>query len=278
MRFGAHVPTRGRPSNAVDYALAIGADAFQIFVGNPRAWAPPPIRPDLAEEFVERRGAEDIGGVFVHSSYLVNIASPNPEFLARSVALAGAELGAAAALGADGLVVHAGAGGRGDRSEAVARAARSAVAIAEAAGGPQVLLELTAGGIGTVASTIPQAAELFDAAGGHPRLGLCLDTCHLFAAGYALDDPDGVRACLAELGAMGLAHRLRLVHGNDAREPRGSRRDRHADPGRGWIGEEGFRFLLAEPLLRDLSVLAEVPGREDHHRRVVTDLRRLAGG
>jgi deoxyribonuclease-4 len=278
MRFGAHLPTRGRPSNAVDYALAIGADAFQIFVGNPRAWAPPPVRPDLAEEFVQRRAAAAIGGVFVHSSYLVNIASPNPDFLARSVHLAGMELIAAAALGADGLVVHAGAGGHGGRSDAVQRAASSAVAVAKSADGPQVLLELTAGGTGTVASTIPEAQELLDAAGGHPRLGLCLDLCHLFAAGYALDDPDGVRACLHEVRALGLGDRLRLVHGNDAQEPRGSRRDRHADPGRGRIGEIGFRALLADPLLRDLPVLAEVPGKEDEHRRVVADLRRLAGG
>jgi deoxyribonuclease IV len=277
MRFGAHVPTRGRPSNAVDYARAIGADAFQVFVGNPRAWAPPPIRPDLAQEFRERRADTGIGAVFIHSSYLVNIASPNPDFLRRSVSLARAELAAAEALGADGLVVHAGAGGRGERSAAVHRAAASAVAVAEESDGPPVLLELTAGGAGTVASTIPQAAEFLDAAGGHPRVGVCLDTCHLFAAGYALDREGGARACLDEVRSLGLAGRVRLVHANDARDPRGSRRDRHTDPGRGHIGEAGFRAVLADPALHDLAVLAEVPGREEDHRRVVADLRRLAG-
>jgi deoxyribonuclease IV len=135
MNVGAHVPTRGRPANAIDYAEAIGADTFQIFVGNPRAWAPPPISPELIEEFRERRGRSKIGPVFVHSSYLVNIASPNPEFLARSVELSGSELRAAADLGADGLVVHSGAGGRGERSGAVRRAAASAQAIAGAEDG-----------------------------------------------------------------------------------------------------------------------------------------------
>jgi deoxyribonuclease IV len=277
MNVGAHVPTRGRPAYAIDYAEAIGADAFQIFVGNPRAWAPPPTRPELAEEFRERRGRSQVGPVFVHSSYLVNIASPNPEFQARSVDLAGSELRAAADLGADGLVIHAGAGGRGERSAAVQRAAVAAQTIAGADHGPPVLLELTAGGAGTVASTIPQAAELLDAADGHPRLGLCLDTCHLFAAGYGLDDQEGVAALLAELRSHGLADRLRLIHANDARDARGSRRDRHADPGRGLIGETGLARLLGDPSLRGLAALAEVPGSQDDHRRVVGDLRRIAG-
>ena len=277
MNFGLHVPTRGRPAYAVEYAEATQADTFQIFVGNPRAWAPPPTRPELADEFRERRGRSPIGPVFVHSSYLVNIASPNPEFLARSIELAGSELRAAADLGADGLVVHAGAGGRGERTEAVQRAAASAQAIAGAEDGPPVLLELTAGGAGTVASTIPQAAELLDAADGHPRLGLCLDTCHLFAAGYGLDDPEGVTGLRAELRSHGLANRVRLIHANDARDARGSRRDRHADPGRGRIGETGLARLLGHPSLRALAALAEVPGSQDDHRRVVADLRRLAG-
>ena len=277
MNFGLHVPTRGRPAYAVEYAEAMQGDTFQIFVGNPRAWAPPPTRPELADEFRERRGRSPIGPVFVHSSYLVNIASPNPEFLARSIELAGSELRAAADLGADGLVVHAGAGARGERTEALQRAAASAQAIAGAEDGPPVLLELTAGGAGTVASTIPQAAELLDAAHGHPRLGLCLDTCHLFAAGYGLDDPEGVTGLLAELRSHGLANRIRLIHANDARDARGSRRDRHADPGRGRIGETGLARLLGHPALRGLAALAEVPGSQDDHRRVVADLRRLAG-
>jgi deoxyribonuclease-4 len=280
MNIGAHVPTRGRPGGAVEYALAIGADAFQIFVGNPRAWAPPPVRPDLAAEFRERRREARIEAVFVHASYLVNIASPNPAFLERSVELARRELEAAAALGANGLVVHAGAGGPGERTAAVHRAAASAAAIAddEDEDGPAVLLELTAGGAGTVASTVPQAGELLEAADGHPRLGICLDTCHLFAAGYAMDREEGVAACLGELHAAGLDARLELVHANDARDPRGSRRDRHADPGRGHIGEVGFTALFRHPSLRDRTVLAEVPGKEREHARVVADLRRLAGG
>ena len=278
MRFGAHVPTRGRPAFAVEYALSIGADAFQIFVSNPRAWAPPPpLRADAILEFQEARDAAGVGPVFAHSSYLVNIASPDPAFRRRSVDLARFELDAVAALGVDGLVVHAGAGGSGERPAAVERAARSVVDILGPGGGPDVVLELTAGGAGTVASTIPQAAELLDAVGRHPRAGLCLDTCHLFAAGAPLDTPEGAARALDGLRRHGLARRLRLVHGNDARDPCGSRRDRHTHPGEGFIGETGFRAILADPAVRRCPVLVETRGHEEEHRRDVATLRRLAG-
>lgn len=274
MRFGAHVPTRGRLARAVDYAEAIGADAIQIFASNPRAWSPPSLRHSAVDEFRERLDRSSVEAVFVHSTYLINVASPDPAFHRRSIHLAIAELGAAAAIGADGLVVHAGAGGAGEREEAVARAAEAVREMASL-GGPPVLLELTAGGAGAVASTIPEAAELL-AAVDHQRVGLCLDTCHLFAAGYPLDDPDLARTPLDELRDIGLAGRLGLVHGNDARAPRGSRLDRHEHPGLGMIGEAGFRALLADPLLREATVLVETKGHEGEHGRDVAALRRLA--
>jgi deoxyribonuclease-4 len=277
MRLGAHVPTRGRPAGAVDSAQAIGADAFQFFASNPRAWAPPPVRPEAADEFRRRRAASGLGPAFVHSSYLVNVASPDRGFRERSVELASRELEAAAALDVEGLVVHAGAGGAGERPAAVRRAAASVRAIAEALGGdgPEVLLELTAGGAGTVASTLAEAAELLDAV-DHPRVALCLDTCHLFAAGAPLDTAEGVTSTFDQLRSLGLDVVLRLVHANDARDPRGSRRDRHDHPGLGLIGEEGFRAILADPAVREAAALVETRGGEEEHRRDVDTLRRLA--
>jgi deoxyribonuclease IV len=274
MRVGAHVPTRGRLARAVDYAEAIGADAFQLFVSNPRAWSPPSLRHAAVDEFHERLGRSPVEAVFVHSTYLINVASPDPAFHRRSIELALAELGAAAAIGADGLVIHAGAGGAGERAEAVARTAEAVRAVASL-GGPPVLLELTAGGAGAVASTIPQAAELL-AAVDEPRVGLCLDTCHLVAAGYPLDDPAEAAGPFDELRELGLAERLGLVHGNDARDPRGSRLDRHEHPGRGTIGEAGFRAVLADPLLREATVLVETRGHEEEHAADVAALRGLA--
>jgi deoxyribonuclease-4 len=278
MWFGAHVPTRGRPAYAVEYALGIGADAFQIFASNPRAWAPPPpLQPDAVRDFREARLAARVGPAFAHSSYLVNIASPDEGFRRRSVDLARRELDAVAELGADGLVVHAGAGGPGERPVALERAARSVLAMVDDGPGPEVVLELTAGGAGTVASTIPEAAELFEALGRHTRVSLCLDTCHLFAAGEPLDDPDGVAATLDRLRRHRLARRLRLVHANDARDPRGSRRDRHTHPGQGFIGEAGFRAILADRAVRRCAVLVETRGGPQEHGADVATLRRLAG-
>ncbi|MGH2652134.1 MAG: TIM barrel protein, partial [Actinomycetota bacterium] len=179
MRFGAHVPTRGHPARALEAALEIGGEALQIFISNPRGWAPPTVTTESAREFRERRAETGLGPVFVHASYLVNIASPRDEFRTRAVDLARRELGAAAAIGADGFVVHAGSGGTESREAALERAVASCHSILAATDGPELLLELTAGGAGSVASTIPQAAELLDALGRHPRIALCLDTCHL---------------------------------------------------------------------------------------------------
>lgn len=276
MRVGAHVPTRGHPANAAEYAVAAGCQAFQIFVSNPRGWAPPRLDRRAAREFAARRAELRLGPVFVHSTYLVNIASPDPVFVRRSVDLARRELEAAALLGADGLVVHAGSGGPGEWQASVARAAASVRAIA-GPDGPEVVLELTAGGAGTVASTIPQAAELLAAVGPHPGVALCLDTCHLFAAGAPLDTPAGARRTLALLRRHRLTRRLRVVHANDARDPRGSRRDRHEHPGKGFIGDAGLRAVLADPAVRRSAVLVETPGDLESHRRDVDRLRRLAG-
>jgi deoxyribonuclease-4 len=276
MRFGAHVPTRGRLSRAVDYATAVGAQTIQLFISNPRGWAPPNHDPDEVEEFRERREAAGVGPVFVHSSYLINIASPDDGFLRRSAILASRELDAAGEIGADGLIVHAGAGGARAGPDALARAAASILAIRGDGEGPAVVIELTAGGGGSVAATIPQAAALLEAV-GVPDVGLCLDTCHLFAAGYPLDTPEGASRPFVELRSLGLADRLRAVHANDARDPCGSRRDRHTHVGTGHIGEAGFAAVLADPLVRDLPFLIETPGHEEEDLRNLAALRRLAG-
>src|SRR5205807_2763671 len=122
-----------------------------------------------------------------------------------------------------------------------------------------LIVELMAGTMGSVATTIPEAARLFEAV-DHERLRLCLDTCHLFAGGYELDTPEGVRRCFAELRKHGLTRRLVLVHANEAKLPRGSRRDRHENVAKGFIGREGFRAILADPAVRRCAVVCETPG------------------
>jgi deoxyribonuclease-4 len=275
-RIGAHVPTRGGLFGAVDSAHACSAEAAQIWGSNPRAWAEPTVAEERREAFRRAWAEASIGPLFLHAPYVVNVASPNPEFRARSISLARATARLADVIGAAGGVVHAGSAGAGRvRARAVHLAAGSLRSIAEEADETRVLVELTAGGTGSVASTFPQARELFDAA-DHPRLALCVDTCHLFATGYHLDSPEGVLRTFAALRRAGLAAKLRLVHANDSKFARGLRRDSHTHIGQGHIGEVGFRAILAQPAVRRCVVVCETPGRLEATARNVSTLRRLA--
>lgn len=278
MRIGAHIPTRGRGlPGAIEAARACGAEAVQVWASNPRGWAPPRVPEESAREFARRWREARIGPLFFHAPYMVNVASPSADFRRRSVELARATVELAEAVGAEGVVVHAGAAGaRTERRRALELAAASLLAVAEAARRTDLLVELTAGGAGTVAATLPEARELLEAAGGHPRLGLCLDTCHLFAAGYPLDDPAGVAGTFDELRSLRLAGRVRLVHANDSKFPRGRRQDRHTHIGEGHIGEAGFRAILADPTVRRCPLVVETPGRLEDHARNIATLRRLA--
>lgn len=274
MRIGAHVPTRGGLLTAIEAAKDCGAEAVQVFISNPRGWAAPRITHQQADEFREAWRGSGLGPLFVHAPYLVNIASPNPGFLTRSVDLARASVATCSAIGADGFVVHAGSGGDAEPREAFEHAAATLRAAA-GEGDTRVVVELTAGTAGSVAATFPEAALLFEAV-GDPRLALCADTCHLFAAGYELDGEAGVAACFDEMRATGLAERLLMVHANDAKGERGSHRDRHEHVGEGNIGVEGFMAILRRPEVQDVALVVETPGDLTDHARNIATLRRLA--
>jgi deoxyribonuclease-4 len=273
VRIGAHVRTPGGLRTAAAEAMAVGAEVVQLFLSNPRSWSGP--RVETAERFGAAWREEGVGPFYVHAPYLVNIASPNPGFHARSLELVARSVAACEVAGAAGFVVHAGAGGTGEPREARARAAallRSALEVVESS---RLIVELMAGTAGAVASTFEEARALFDEVDDE-RLALCIDTCHLFAAGYGLDEPEGVAACFDELHGNGLADRLVLVHANDAKGERGSRRDRHERIGEGRIGLDGFAAILRRPELADLDLVLETPA--DREQRIVEleTLRRLA--
>jgi deoxyribonuclease-4 len=273
VRIGAHVRTPGGLRTAVENARAVGAEAAQLFISNPRAWSGP--RPETAERFGAEWREGGVGPLFVHAPYLVNIASPNPEFVVKSLELCRRSVVACGIAGADGFVVHAGSGGPGERNDALERAAATLRLILEETEGTNVLVELMASTAGAVASTWPEAARLFDLV-GDARLRLCGDTCHLFVTGYGLDEPSGVEACFEELRTSGLADRLALIHANDAKFPRGSRRDRHESIGEGAIGLEGFRAILSQPEVAEISVIVETPHGGEAHRRDVERLRSVS--
>jgi deoxyribonuclease-4 len=273
VRVGAHLRTPGGLRTAVESARSVGADAAQLFISNPRAWSGP--RLETAEKFGAEWRAGRIGPLFVHAPYLVNIASPNPEFLGKSLELCQKSVRACGVIEATGFVVHAGAGGPGERAQPLERAAAVLQAILSATpDSTRLLVELMPGTAGAVASTITEAAELFRAVDDE-RLGLVLDTCHLFVTGYGLDTPAGVQALFDELHSTNLAERLRLVHMNDAKNERGSRRDRHEVVGEGSIGLDGFAAIVNRPEVREISVVVETPASGDVRRAELDRIRSL---
>lgn len=272
MRVGAHL--RSGLRTAIGSAREVGADAVQLFISNPRAWAGP--RLETAKAFGADWRQARVGPLFVHAPYLVNIASPNPEFVSKSIELCRRSVAACGVLRAGGFVVHAGAGGTGEHAEALERAATVLKAtLLETPDETSLLVELMAGTSGAVASTLGEAQILFEAVDDE-RLGLVLDTCHLFATGYALDRAEGVDACFDELARVGLTDRLALIHMNDAKFEQGSKRDRHEVVGEGRIGLEGFAAILRRREVADLSVVVETPSSGDRRRKELETIRSLA--
>jgi deoxyribonuclease-4 len=236
-------------------------------VANPRAWALPAPNNAAADAF--RAAAVDQGRpVYVHSPYLINLGSPTAETASRSVTALAHSLATGARIGARGIVVHTGSAvDPGQRPTALRQVAASLLPMLDTlpVDAPDVLLEPTAGQGGSLCGQVAELEPYLDALGWHPRVGVCLDTCHVFAAGHDLSVPGGVSALLADLDRTIGLHRLRLVHANDAKDPCGSHRDRHENIGAGRIGLDPFRELLAHPAVQNLSVIIETPGRKEGH-------------
>ncbi len=276
MILGAHVRRRQTGiEGAIEEAGLRGADCLQIFVSNPRAWAAPPYDGPQIERFRDALAASGLQPCVAHLSYVGNVASWDATTLRRTRELLVGTVQACDALGVDLLVVHAGAGGPQDREAAMAAAAESFRLAVGEADRTRVLVELMAGTGGAVAS-IPSEAEELCTAVDDERLGICLDTAHLFAAGVPLDVADGVEGLAEELRARALDQRLALVHANDSVFERGARRDRHADIGDGKIGEPGWRAMVNDPVLGSVPWMLETPGDADRQRADITHLRHLA--
>ncbi|HEX5938022.1 MAG TPA: deoxyribonuclease IV [Actinomycetota bacterium] len=275
MILGAHVRRRQTGiEGAIEESRLREADCLQIFVSNPRAWAGPRYSDQDVARFRGSLAASGLRPCVAHLSYVGNVASWDAEILRRTRELILGTVRACDALGVDHLVVHTGAGGPQSREAALRAAAESyRLAVAEA-DRVRVLAELMAGTTGAVASLPHEAEELVAAV--DERLGIVLDTAHLFAAGVPLDDPSGVGVLSRELRARGLASRLGLVHANDAAFERGARRDRHADIGDGLIGERGWRALATDPLLGSVPWILETPGDAARQRADIARLRTFA--
>ena len=289
MRVGAHVSVAGGLERAVGNARAVGCESLQVFVSNARGWAPPPVDSAADERFRGDLEAAGLGPLFVHAPYLVNFASASPVTRERSRAVVAATLAKAAAIGAAGVVVHAGAALASGRAAGLATTREALLPLADAipaaqgpaatagpgaSAGPDLVLELTAGTRGALAARFEEMAELLAACGHHPRLRVCMDTCHAQAAGYDLGDPAGAAKALDELFTT-LGDRIVLVHANDSRDPVGAGRDRHCPIGTGTIGDQGFAAILAHPGLAALPVITETTGDPDQMAADLSRLKRL---
>jgi len=272
------VSVAGGLGRAPGNARAVGCESLQVFVSNARGWAPPPVDPAGDQRFRADLAAAGLGPLFVHAPYLVNFASAGPVTRERSREVVAATLAKAAAIGAAGVVVHAGAALASGRAAGLASTREALLPLADAvaapgalAATPDLVLELTAGTRGSLAARFEEMAELLAACDHHPRLRVCMDTCHAQAAGYDLGDPAGATKALDELFTT-LGDRVVLVHANDSRDPVGAGRDRHCPIGTGTIGDRGFAAILAHPGLAALPVITETTGDP---AQMATDLTRL---
>ena len=263
---GAHVSVAGGLARALPRADAVGAEALQVFLASPRAWAPPAPDPDGDAAFAVACDRP----VFVHAPYLINFGSPSPQTLARSRAALEFSLRRAAAVGAAGVVMHAGSAVLGNRWEqAVAQVRENVLPILDAVPGASLLVEPTAGGGGALASDATSTAAYLDAL-DREDVGLCLDTCHMHAAGHDLSTSASFAAALR---AYGRAGRVRLVHVNDSRDPAGSKRDRHEAIGRGTIGVEPFTALFTSAVTRHVPKVVETADAD--HAADIDTLKKL---
>lgn len=275
MLIGAHVSPAGGLPKAVERGLERDCRAIQIFNQSPRMWRPTVFAQEAIEGFREAMGESQIDAVLIHAVYLLNCASEDPDIREKTLTSLIQSLRVGQAIGASGVVLHPGSAKTGDPAEAVARAgATIAEALAESEGCP-LHLENTAGAGGTLGRSIEELATLLEAAGGGERLGLCLDSCHLFASGYDIRTHAGMDAVCAEISEKIGIERVGSLHLNDSQTPLGSNRDRHANVGTGELGEAGCAAFLAAPRLQGLPCVLETPGekrsgasREEVHRAV----------
>ncbi|HKK27695.1 MAG TPA: deoxyribonuclease IV [Gemmatimonadota bacterium] len=277
---GAHVSIAGGLHRAVERAAEIDATALQIFTGQPQRWAEPELDDEDVRLFREALAGSPIEATAAHDSYLINLASHREDLVRKSRAAFGAELGRCVRLGLDHLVTHPGNATGGDREEALRQNARAlGEALAENPGATTVLVETTAGSGTALGWRFEELAALLDAVPSpeRDRVGVCLDTAHVFAAGYDLsDDYDAVIEAFDR--AVGL-DRLGLIHVNDSRAELGSRVDRHAHLGEGAIGERGFARLMRDERLSRVPRVLETPKEDDpaaSDRRNLDFLRRMA--
>lgn len=272
---GSHATvTGGLAKGGLSYADAVEAEVIQVFVSNPRGWAES--KGDPKQDALLRENGLP---VFIHAPYLINFGAANPETSSKSARAVEYALGRGRAIGARGVVVHTGSATGGDKEKALRQVGELLLPVLARLGDddPDLLLEPMAGQGTMLCARAEDTGPYLDALGRHPKVGLCLDTCHLFAAGHDLRTVSGVDETLKAVEQAAGADRVKLVHANDSMTGLGSKRDRHETIGKGEIGIEPFRDLLAHPMLKNVPFVAETPGGKSGHASDIARLKDLRG-
>lgn len=263
-RLGAHMSVAGGLPRAVERAVVHGCEAMQIFAKNANQWRGRVLPPEEIREFRARVEAARIAPVVSHASYLINLATTSPALRQQSIDAMADEIDRAEALGLLGVVLHPGCYTAGSEAEGlglIAEALRDLLR-ERRRGRTMVLLEHTAGMGTSLGSTFEQLASILAKMDDHPRVGVCLDTCHLLASGYDISSPEGYATTFKQFGRIVGFERLRVFHLNDSKRPLGSRVDRHEHIGDGCVGIEAFRRIVNDKRFRGLPMLLETPKEE----------------
>lgn len=276
---GAHMPTDGGLASAITGGAEIGCTAVQLFTANPKQWHTPALSETEAEAFASAVERTAMGFVCAHDSYLVNLAAPDEKVYRASMRAFAHELERAELLGIPWVVTHMGAHLNTGEEESLERLVVSIKALLDESKGMSagIALETTAGQGTGLGYTLAQLQRVVDGVGAEGRVGICLDTCHVFASGYDISTPVGYEALWSEFDARIGLEKLKIIHCNDAKKPAGSRIDRHEHIGKGQIGLDAFRWLMNDERFTRIPMILETPEAETMHRRNLEVLRGLIG-
>ncbi|CAB4662113.1 MAG: deoxyribonuclease IV [Actinobacteria bacterium] len=279
-RIGAHVPTTGgMAKRSIAYAKEIKAEAIQVFASNPRGWAMPEANVDADEAFRSLAADLDIA-TYVHAPFLINLGSPTVGTYENSLASTAYSLKRGKEIGALGVVIHTGSAVDVNHvANAWKQIHEGMMPILNALSddSPTLLLEPTAGQGQSLVKRLEDLTNYLEALEYHPKVGICLDTCHVFAAGHDIATKGGMTQTLDLLVSIAGAERIQLIHANDSMDVCGALKDRHQSIGDGKIGVDPFKELLAHPSIVNAPLILETPGQEPEHGKEVALLKKLRG-
>jgi deoxyribonuclease-4 len=279
-RLGAHTPTSGgMAKRSIAYAELTGAEVIQVFASNPRGWAMPEANPVADEEFRSKAAALDIL-TYVHAPFLINLGSPTVGTYENSVASTAYSLKRGADIGALGVVIHTGSAVDVNNVEnAWKQIHEGMMPVLNALGddAPMLLLEPTAGQGQSLVKKLDDLTNYLKALEYHPKVGICLDTCHVFAAGHDIAKKGGMTETIDLLIEIAGAERFQLVHANDSMDVCGALKDRHQNIGEGHIGLAAFQEMLDHPVMKNVPMVLETPGMEPEHGKEIAMLKKMRG-